>query len=356
MRPSVRPENSCFHHYLQFSLFTVLQGAGSKRSVVTCGLLFLTKSLLFAVEPRVPATALAFSPDGTTLLVGGRREIRTYSIARGEPGATVVCEFPKISAFAFSPDTHALAVSGGTPGVDGGVVLLTWPEGKVVGHLTNHNDQGTAVAFNPAGTLLASAGADRLVQVVQWPQKTPAYRLDGHSGPVLAMAFSPDNALLLTASADRSIKVWDAATGQLRRSFSHHTDIVHCLAFRPEKQTDGESSRFQCASGSQDKTVRIWQPAVGRMVRIVRGHDGPVFAVAYSADSRRLYSAGKEGVVRVIDADSDQIQHSWKAHDDWIYGLAVSPDGQLLATGDWNGIVKLWDVRQADPMLRQEIR
>jgi WD40 repeat protein len=105
-------------------------------------------------------------------------------------------------------------------------------------------------------------------------------------------------------------------------------NIVHCLAFRPEKIIGGEPSRFLCASGSEDKTVRVWQPAVGRMVRIVRGHDGPIFAAAYSMDGARLYSAGKEGIVRAIDADSDQVLHSWAAHDDWILDCNKS-DGQL---------------------------
>ncbi len=320
------------------------------------GFLLLTQLLLCGSEPRVPAAALAFSPDGNTLLVGGYREIRTYTIAQGKREEALVCDFPKISGAAFGPDGGQLAASGGMPGEAGGVVFLEWPNGKVVGHLTHHTDQATSAAFNPAGTLLASAGADHIVEVIRWPQATSAYRLEGHSGAVLAVAFSPDNTLSLTASADRSIKVWDATTGQLRRSFSQHTDIVHCLAFHPETTGGGDPTRFLCASGSQDKTVRVWQPAIGRMVRIVRGHDGPVFAVTYSADGARMYSAGKEGIVRVIAADSDQILHSWTAHDDWIYGLALSPNGQVLATGDWQGIVKLWDVREAIAKLRQEIR
>lgn len=324
--------------------------------VGACGILLLQGSLLLEAEARVPATALAFTADGNALLVGGRRAVRLCSVPDGTLERSFACAFPKIGAFVFSPDARTLAVSGGTPGVSGGVEFFEWPTGNAAGCLTNHTDQATAVAFNPSATLLASAGADGLVQLFNWPQKTPAYRLDGHSGPVLAVAFSPDSALLVTASADRSIKVWEAASGKLRRSFSQHTDIVHCLAYRPRTSGGGEPVPFDCASGSQDGTVRIWQPAIGRMVRIVRGHEGPVFALAYSADGARLYSAGKEGVVRVIDAGSDQILHSWRAHEDWIYGLAVGCDDRVLATGDWTGTVKLWDVRAPVARLLKVIR
>jgi WD40 repeat protein len=79
------------------------------------------------------------------------------------------------------------------------------------------------------------------------------------------------------------------------------------------------------------------------MVRIVRQPEGMILALAYSRDGGRLFSAGTEGVIRVIDGDSDAILQKWKAHDDWIYSLALSPNGKILATGDWQGIIKLWD-------------
>jgi WD40 repeat protein len=97
--------------------------------------------------------------------------------------------------------------------------------------------------------------------------------------------------------------------------------------------------------------VRVWQPAIGRMIRIVRGHGGPIFSVAYSADGSRLFSAGQEGIVRIIDADSDRILHEWRAHDDWIYATAVSPDGAVLVSGDWAGTVKLWDIQEGQGTL-----
>ena len=85
------------------------------------------------------------------------------------------------------------------------------------------------------------------------------------------------------------------------------------------------------------------------MVRIVRGHEGPAFALGYARGGTVLVSAGAEGVVRMIDADSDQVISQWKAHDDWIYALATSPDGKRVATGDWSGRVMLWDVGGDQP-------
>jgi len=66
--------------------------------------------------------------------------------------------------------------------------------------------------------------------------------------------------------------------------------------------------------------------------------------VAFSVEGRRIFSIGKEGIGRIIDADSDKVLHKWKAHDDWVYALEVGPNNQL-ATGDWRGNVKLWTVK-----------
>src|SRR6185503_15970678 len=92
---------------------------------------------------------------------------------------------------------------------------------------------------------------------------------------------------------------------------------------------------------SDDRTARIWQPEIGRMVRIIRGHRGPVFALAFAPDGLSLFTAGKEGVIRRFDADSDTLLSEWPAHTDWIYALAISPDGAKLASGDWSGKVQL---------------
>jgi WD40 repeat protein len=168
----------------------------------------------------------------------------------------------------------------------------------------------------------------------------------GHSGPVLAMAFSPDGKTIVTGSGDRSVKVWAAEDGRLIRSFSHHTDAVHALVFRPRVFDDVEGRPAMCVTGGADRTARVWQPEIGRMVRIVRQHQGPIFAVAFSPDARTFFSAGKEGIVRRIDAESDSIIEQWKVSEEWIYALAVSPDGSTLATGEWAGSVRVRNVQK----------
>jgi WD40 repeat protein len=237
--------------------------------------------------------------------------------------------------------------------VRGEVLLLDWYGQKILRTLTNYADLVTSVAFNADGSLLGIASADHLAHV--WrvaedgSQLAQVFTLSGHAAPVLAIAFSPTARSLVTASDDRSLKVWSTKDGQLLRTFNHHTEAVHVLAFRPSSGGAFAETPAFCASAGDDRTVRIWQPEVGRMVRIIRQHQGPIFALAFSPDGKTFFSAGKEGRIRRIDADSDAILAEWPAHSDWVYALAINPDGSKLASGDWSGAVRLWDVHEAGP-------
>ena len=302
-------------------------------------------SLLVATAANAaPIAALAFSPDGSALVSGGARNIEVRSPQDGSVQRRIRCGLPKITSLAFHPRGHVLAVAGGTPAIQGEVQLFDWPGQTMLQSLTNFTDLATGVAFNADGTLLGVASADHLARVWRMSgngsRANEALTLTGHAGPVLAIAFSPTGKSVVTASADRSIKVWSTADGKLLRTFSHHTESVHALAFRPRSANAAEEPAV-CASAGDDRTVRIWQPEAGRMVRIIRQHQGAILALAYSPDGKTLFSAGKEGVVRRIDADSDTILGEWPAQEDWIYAIAISPDGAKLVTGDWRGAVAL---------------
>jgi WD40 repeat protein len=294
-----------------------------------------------------------FSPDGSLLVVGHQNSVVICAAANGAERRVLPVKLSRVTAVTFANDGKLLAVAGGVPGVSGKVILWDFKKDVTVAEIGGFEDLATAVAFSPDGRL-AIASADKSAQVYQLldggarPQRLAT--LTSHAGPVLSLTFSPDGASVVTASADRSLKVWDASAGKLLHTLSNHTDVIHSVIARPAvprregANVNGQLPPWSCASAADDKTVRIWQPGIGRMVRIVRRHDAPALALAYARDGKTLFSAGVEGVMRIIDAESDQILFEWKGHDDWIYALAVSPDGTRMASGDWAGNVRMWEV------------
>ena len=303
-----------------------------------------------------PVTALAFSPDGKSLVAAQSNTILVLSGGDATLQRTVTPDAQRVTALAFRADGRVLAVAGGVPGESGRVLLLEWPSGRVIANDDKFNDVTTSVAFSPDGRAVAAAGADGTARLYSIPDSAdrlnPLVQLRGHAGPVTSIVFDGGGTTVVTASGDRSIKVWDAADGTLQRTLSNHTGAVHCLARRPPppgNAAPADRGTFACASGGEDETVRVWQPQVGRMVRIVRDHAGPVLAVCYAPDGSALFSAGTEGVVRMIDPDSDRVVRQWEAGADWIYAMAASPDGGLIATGA--GELTLWRLGAGAPRI-----
>jgi len=298
-----------------------------------------------------PATSLAFSPDGSVIASASGQNVTLLSAATGNETGSFSFDGERALAVDFQPGGSLLAVGTGIPGEKGGVYMVDWLRGKRVGPVATNVDVVTSIAFSPDGELLAVASADksaRVFRVEDYGGKlVSVFALNGHSAAVQALAFSPDGQTLVTASVDRSLKVWSAADGKLIRSFGQHTDAVQALAFRPLVPDRPDAPPY-CASGGDDRTVRVWQPTVGRMVRIVRQHDGPVLALVFTPDGRSLFSAGKAGMVRRIDADSDEVLGEFRGSSDWIYALAVSPDGRMLASGAWTGKVSRWSVGEKE--------
>jgi eukaryotic-like serine/threonine-protein kinase len=196
-------------------------------------------------------TGISFSPDSRTLLTWGPEPgtISLLDVEAAGPARPLARSIGvAVQHAAFSPDGTSLLL-----GCRDGKARL-WDIMRDVEVETDarphHAYPITAVGFDPRSPRLVTgclAGTVRL-----WDSASGALLRDvrGNRGEVTAVAFSPDGSTLLTASLDATARFWDVASGRQLGPPLHHADAVLCVAFSP----DGRS----IATGTRDGAVWQW--------------------------------------------------------------------------------------------------
>jgi WD40 repeat protein len=123
-----------------------------------------------------------------------------------------------------------------------------------------------------------------------------------------------------------------------------HTAPIHAVVFTSD-------SKYLFSAGD-DKVVRKWDLATGKTIQAIRGQisaglPGKLYAVALS--KRYLAVAGylTDNLIRIHDAATGEVVTNLKGHKNTVECLAFSPDGVYLASGDAGGLVRLWEVAKA---------
>lgn len=287
--------------------------------------------------------SVAFSPDGQSLVSGGRDgQLRFWLADKAQPVATLNGHSDWITSVVFSPDGKFVASAGFDR-----VVNIWNVEDRQLGHtFRGHSDIVTSLAFSPDGEVIASAGYDETVRI--WCPQSGQEKavLRGHDDAVLSLAFSPDQRWLASGGKDRVIRIWDLEAHEQAKQLNGHGrwhDWILSLAFSPDGKT--------LASSGYDKTIFLWDVHDNWRRKTLQdvdlpGHKHSVGCIVFSPNGRRLASSGDDMSIRLWDVETRRQLTTFTGHSGQVRSLCYSPDGRTLASAGYDALVKIWKVTE----------
>lgn len=233
----------------------------------------------------------------------------------------------------------------------------------------------TAVAWNKAGTLLASCCYDGTSRL--WTNKGELkFLLQKHIGSVFTVQFSPDDEIMLTGAMDGKVIAWNVRTGNEIQVFTNHTKRINDIDWLDNKtfasasndlkicvceigqqkplfvltghQNDinkiaWDRSKKILASCSDDKTIKIYRPYDRLHPVTLEGHKENVYIIKWMPGPQKiLASGGFDNTVRVWDTQNFTCLYTLTSHSNHIFALSFSPTGEYFVSGSSDMKVYIW--------------
>jgi len=229
---------------------------------------------------------------------------------------------------------------------EGGNLKVFSPSLELVQTLVGHNGYVFCVTVSPSGSHLASGGGwDKKVMIWSEPGEGGEWArvqvLEDHTDGINAVCFSPDGKQLATGSDDKLINLYSFNEGNaiLAHTLEGHTDYVNSLSFSPD-------CKLLCSAGSRDRSIKFWNPADGSLVKSIdQAHTSLVRSVSYSPNGRILVSAGRDRTMKIWDAETFELKHTFVCFFD-TRQLTITADSNFIVSANSDKTVRITPCRE----------
>jgi WD40 repeat protein len=303
----------------------------------------------------VMLTAVAFSPDGTTLAVSGYREVILHKVEGGEIIGRLPGLSERIESIVFSPDGNRLAVAGGSAGRFGEIQFWDWRKKILLKSVMPSYDTVYGASFSPDGKRLSFGCADNTARIISVPDGKPLLRIEHHQDWVFGTALSNDGKYIVSCSRDRTVKLCESDTGSFIDNITTITPGLVGGGLRGLVRRPGKDEYLTAGEDGIPKLYQMLRTRarqIGDDFNLIRNFgklNGRVEALAFSADGKLLGAAGAGGMVRVFSVDDAKLIADLPVPCS-IFSIAFRPDGKVIAAAGKDGLVRLFALPEGKPV------
>jgi WD40 repeat protein/serine/threonine protein kinase len=366
----------------------------------------LTRTL--TSESRNAVNSVAYSPNGTSLLIISDDAMRLFSFANN-----AFLDFEnspsRVRAGVFSPDGTRILISGSasssTP------QLWDVARRRLLRNLSAHDAPVNSVLFSPTGEQVLSVSDDFTAILSDADTGDELRRFAAHNNRVTQAIFADDGLGVFTVSTSGEIYQWDTTQASETRTFARQTNAITSIgrvlyspngryiisavddgtvliwegtSEQPMTRSFGRTSIPQTRlvlspEATDDNLLAFWGATDVRLVNLTTGDTLRTFAVdesrafvesiAVSPDGKTMAWAGgaffrrsaseftRAGILTVWNVQTGARRLTLDDHNlrdtdgNLIEGInravtavAISPDGRYMVSGAENGVVYLWDL------------
>jgi WD40 repeat protein len=263
--------------------------------------------------------ALALSPDGKSLAVGGDySRLYLYDAKTGARKTPLNGKITETWFLAYTFDGKGL-ISGGTERK-----VYYWDQnGGGAKEIHNSDSKINAIATSPIENLVVLGKSNGKIEILDLNTNlNVVLHNEDDNIAIVSLAFSRDGRYLAAGTEKGLVKRWDMKNKTAApQVFRGHKARVNYIRFNHDNT--------RLATGSFDHTVSIWNmedptdPPI-----ILKDHQDWVWSIEFTPDGNKLLAGCKDGKIRV-----------WPTTIDQMSGIICDKTDRNLTTKEWEQFV-----------------